>query len=168
MNDIDASPSDEGGDPPCWAHLYDTAAPDSLVDDAALARLGALHIHTDHRCLRVEQGESGATVLKKAKAAGIKTIDYDRLTLGGGADVYVSFNNVKVGELQGDGLIKCITDKGVKNQSNAMPISAIPVAYRSTGFRMRTLQDCARSSKPDGYHPEDRAIQTLPAPDQTP
>lgn len=39
MNDIDASPSDEGGDPPCWAHLYDTAAPDSLVDGAALARL---------------------------------------------------------------------------------------------------------------------------------
>lgn len=33
-----------------------------VMYDAALARLGALHIHTDHRCLRVEQGESGATV----------------------------------------------------------------------------------------------------------
>ena len=31
--------------------------------------------------------DSGAPVQKKAKAAGIKTIDYDRLTLGGGADV---------------------------------------------------------------------------------
>src|SRR5262249_34912850 len=40
--------------------------------------------------------------------------DYDRLTLGGGADYYVSFDNVAVGKLQGEGLVKCLTDKGVK------------------------------------------------------
>src|SRR5215831_10511989 len=56
---------------------------------------------------------TGSAVLKKAKDAGIGTIDYDRLTLGGGADYYVSFDNVAVGKLQGDGLIKCLTDKGV-------------------------------------------------------
>jgi D-xylose transport system substrate-binding protein len=55
---------------------------------------------------------TGKAVLEKAKAAGIGTIDYDRLTLGGGADYYVSFDNVAVGKLQGDGLIKCLTDKG--------------------------------------------------------
>jgi D-xylose transport system substrate-binding protein len=54
---------------------------------------------------------TGKAVLDKAKAAGIGTIDYDRLTLGGGADYYVSFDNVAVGKLQGDGLIKCLTDK---------------------------------------------------------
>jgi D-xylose transport system substrate-binding protein len=54
---------------------------------------------------------TGSAVLQKAKAAGIGTIDYDRLTLGGGADYYVSFDNVAVGKLQGDGLIKCLTDK---------------------------------------------------------
>ncbi|HET9654220.1 MAG TPA: substrate-binding domain-containing protein [Kineosporiaceae bacterium] len=54
---------------------------------------------------------SGAQIESKAKAAGIKTIDYDRLTLGGSADYYVSFDNVKVGELQGSTLIKCIGDK---------------------------------------------------------
>ncbi|MBC7372740.1 MAG: substrate-binding domain-containing protein, partial [Frankiales bacterium] len=36
--------------------------------------------------------ESGSACLKKAQAAGIKTIDYDRLTLGGGASYYVSFD----------------------------------------------------------------------------
>jgi len=56
---------------------------------------------------------TGKAVLDKAKAAGIGTIDYDRLTLGGNADYYVSFDNVAVGKLQGDGLIKCLTDKGV-------------------------------------------------------
>ncbi|MEV6343430.1 substrate-binding domain-containing protein [Actinoplanes sp. NPDC051851] len=55
---------------------------------------------------------TGAAVLTKAKQAGIATIDYDRLTLNGGADYYVSFDNVKVGELQGQGLVDCITAKG--------------------------------------------------------
>jgi D-xylose transport system substrate-binding protein len=58
---------------------------------------------------------SGTAVLKKAKAAGVATIDYDRLTLGGNADYYVSFDGVAVGKLQGEGLVKCLTDqKAVK------------------------------------------------------
>ncbi len=52
---------------------------------------------------------TGKAVLDKAKAAGIATIDYDRLTLNGGANYYVSFDNVKVGELQGQGLVDCLT-----------------------------------------------------------
>ena len=54
---------------------------------------------------------TGKAVLDKAKAAGIATIDYDRLTLNGGANYYVSFDNVKVGELQGQGLVDCLTEK---------------------------------------------------------
>jgi D-xylose transport system substrate-binding protein len=54
---------------------------------------------------------TGKAVLDKAKQAGIATIDYDRLTLNGGADYYVSFDNVKVGELQGKGLVDCLTEK---------------------------------------------------------
>jgi D-xylose transport system substrate-binding protein len=54
---------------------------------------------------------TGKAVLDKAKAAGIATIDYDRLTLNGGADYYVSFDNVKVGELQGQGLVECLAEK---------------------------------------------------------
>ena len=55
---------------------------------------------------------SGKAVLQKAQAQGIATIDYDRLTLGGGADFYVSFDNTKVGQLQGEGLQKCLDDAG--------------------------------------------------------
>jgi D-xylose transport system substrate-binding protein len=54
---------------------------------------------------------TGKAVLDKAKKSGIATIDYDRLTLNGGADYYVSFDNVKVGELQGQGLVDCLTAK---------------------------------------------------------
>jgi D-xylose transport system substrate-binding protein len=58
--------------------------------------------------------ESGAAIEKKAKAQGVQTIDYDRLTLGGSADYYVSFNNTTVGELQGKGLAECL-GSGDKN-----------------------------------------------------
>ena len=54
---------------------------------------------------------SGAAIIKKAHNQGVKVIDYDRLTLGGGADYYVSFNNETVGKLQGQGLVKCLQGK---------------------------------------------------------
>ena len=56
---------------------------------------------------------SGKYVLDKARANGVKTIDYDRLTLNGGADYYVSFDNEEVGRFQGEGLIRCLQEKKV-------------------------------------------------------
>ena len=56
--------------------------------------------------------ESGAAIQEKAAAAGVKNIDYDRLTLGGAADVYVSFDNVAVGTAQGEGIIECLGGAG--------------------------------------------------------
>jgi D-xylose transport system substrate-binding protein len=53
---------------------------------------------------------TGKAVLDRARAAGVATIDYDRLTLNGGAQYYVSFDNVAVGRLQGEGLVRCLTD----------------------------------------------------------
>jgi D-xylose transport system substrate-binding protein len=77
--------------------------------------------------------ESGAAIEKKAADAGVKTIDYDRLTLGGSAAVYISFDNVKVGTLQGQGLVKCITDKGVKNPAIAV-LNGSPTDNNATLF----------------------------------
>lgn len=57
---------------------------------------------------------SGAAIEKNAASKGVKTLDYDRLTLGGSADAYISFNNEKVGELQGQGLADCL-GSGDKN-----------------------------------------------------
>lgn len=58
--------------------------------------------------------DSGAAIEAKAKKQGVQTIDYDRLTLGGSADYYVSFDNTKVGEEQGQGLAQCL-GSGDKN-----------------------------------------------------
>ncbi len=55
--------------------------------------------------------QTGISVETAAKAAGIKVIDYDRVNLGGSADYYVSFDNVSVGKLQGQGLLDCLGTK---------------------------------------------------------
>jgi D-xylose transport system substrate-binding protein len=55
---------------------------------------------------------SGAAILGNAKSQGLKTIDYDRLTLDTkDNDYYVSFDNTQVGKLQGQGLVNCLGDK---------------------------------------------------------
>ena len=48
---------------------------------------------------------SGAAIIATAHEAGVKVVDYDRLTIEGpGADVYVSFDNVQVGATMGNTL----------------------------------------------------------------
>jgi D-xylose transport system substrate-binding protein len=52
---------------------------------------------------------SGAAIESKAASQGVKVIDYDRLVTGGPKDrYYVSFNNVEVGKLIGQGMVDCI------------------------------------------------------------
>jgi D-xylose transport system substrate-binding protein len=57
----------------------------------------------------------GAHIESYAKSHGVAVIDYDRLTLGGTRSYYVSFNNVEVGTLLGQGLVSCVSAWGVKN-----------------------------------------------------
>ncbi|HZE38806.1 MAG TPA: substrate-binding domain-containing protein [Stackebrandtia sp.] len=51
---------------------------------------------------------TGKAVVSKARDQGVATIDYDRYTIGGKSDYYVSFDNVEVGKLQGQGLVDCL------------------------------------------------------------
>ena len=78
--------------------------------------------------------DSGKACIDKAKNAGVPVIDYDRLTLGGGADYYVSFDNVQVGALQGQGLIDCLNAKGVK-EGNIAFINGAATDNNATLFK---------------------------------
>jgi len=59
---------------------------------------------------------SGAAITNEAVAKGAKVIDYDRLVVGSKASYYVSFDNVKVGELQGKGLVAALKANGKYSQ----------------------------------------------------
>ncbi|MDQ4051401.1 MAG: substrate-binding domain-containing protein [Actinomycetota bacterium] len=74
--------------------------------------------------------ESGAAIQEKAASQGVATIDYDRLTLGGSAEYYVSFDNTVVGELQGQGLADCLGDK----EANIVYLNGSPTDNNATLF----------------------------------
>ncbi len=78
--------------------------------------------------------DTGKAVLDKAKSQGVPTIDYDRLTLGGSAAYYVSFDNVAVGKLQGEGLVSCLKDKG-KEKGKVVYINGGPEDNNATLFK---------------------------------
>ena len=77
---------------------------------------------------------SAAAVIAKADAAGVPVIDYDRLTLGGGAKYYVSFDNVAVGTTIGEGLVKCLTDAGTTEGPVAL-LNGSPTDNNATLFK---------------------------------
>lgn len=55
--------------------------------------------------LAPHDGGAAATLVEKAHQQGIKVISYDRLILNADVDMYTSFDNVKVGELQGQWIV---------------------------------------------------------------
>ena len=77
---------------------------------------------------------SAAAVIKKASDQGIPTIDYDRLTLGGNANYYVSFDNVAVGTKIGEGLVKCLQDGG-KDKGPVVLLNGSPTDNNATLFK---------------------------------
>jgi D-xylose transport system substrate-binding protein len=75
----------------------------------------------------------GAHIESYAKQHGVAVIDYDRLTLGGTRSYYVSFNNVKVGQVMGQGLVSCIAAWGVKDP-NVIVMKGAPTDNNATLF----------------------------------
>jgi D-xylose transport system substrate-binding protein len=76
---------------------------------------------------------TGAKIESYAKQHGVAVIDYDRISLGGSRDYYVSFNNVQVGKLIGQGLEACVTAWGVKSP-NVLVMKGDPTDNNATLF----------------------------------
>jgi D-xylose transport system substrate-binding protein len=55
-------------------------------------------------------GPTGLQIQSLAQQAGIPMISYDRATFQGTTTYYVSFDNVQVGKLIGQGFMQCVTD----------------------------------------------------------
>ncbi len=76
----------------------------------------------------------GAAIESYANDHGIPVIDYDRITLGGSRDYYVSFDNVAVGKLIGKGMEQCLGDWQVKDPQ-ILVMSGAPTDNNATLFR---------------------------------
>jgi D-xylose transport system substrate-binding protein len=76
---------------------------------------------------------SGAAIAANAKSQGVKVIDYDRLTLNGDSDYYVSFDNEEVGRLQGQGLVDCL--EGASGKPAVAVLNGSPTDNNATLFK---------------------------------
>jgi D-xylose transport system substrate-binding protein len=102
-------------------------------DDQKFTTLAEGMINAGVKVLIIASPDSsvGAAVAAKADAQGIPVIDYDRLNLGGSSKYYVSFDNVKVGELQGQGLAAALKDK---KGAEVIQIEGAPTDNNATLF----------------------------------
>jgi len=140
LPDAATSPRWENNDRPLLQEAIEAAGYDAIIQNASkdvnkFAQLCDSMINQAVNVLLVTNldSESGAACEQKAKDAGIPSVDYDRLTLNGSADYYVSFDNVEVGKLMGDGLIQCLDDDG-KTSANIVKIDGDPTDNNASLF----------------------------------
>ncbi len=143
----------ENNDRPLLKAAFDAAGVDSDIqnaqgDKAKFATIADQMLNEGANVLVITNldSPSAAAVIAKAKAQGVPVIDYDRLTLGGGANYYVSFDNVKVGTAIGDGLVKCMQANG-KSSGPVALLNGSPTDNNATLFK----QGYEKSIKDAGY-----------------
>ncbi len=81
----------------------------------------------------VDAASAGA-IVARAKQSDIPVISYDRLITDADVDYYISFDNEKVGKLQGDALTKKLAEDGKDNGSLVM-INGAPTDNNAKLFK---------------------------------
>jgi D-xylose transport system substrate-binding protein len=77
---------------------------------------------------------SAASIVAKAKAQKVPVISYDRLITKSDVDYYISFDNERVGQLQGTALVEKLKKDG-KTSGNLIMINGSPTDNNATLFK---------------------------------
>jgi D-xylose transport system substrate-binding protein len=77
--------------------------------------------------------KAAATIVEKAHAAGVKVISFERLILGCDVDLYMSFDNIKVGEVQGEWFIRHVP------KGNIVVLSGDPLDNNAKLFKQGAM-----------------------------
>jgi D-xylose transport system substrate-binding protein len=143
----------ENADRPLLAEAFKAAGVESDIqnangDKAKFATIADQMLNSGANVLLIVNldSPSAAAVIAKAKQQGVPVVDYDRLTLGGGASYYVSFDNVAVGTAQGEGLVKCMQANGDDSGPVAL-LNGSPTDNNATLFK----QGYEKAIKDAGY-----------------
>jgi D-xylose transport system substrate-binding protein len=79
-------------------------------------------------------GEAAESIVNAADQKKVPVIDYDRLVDGGKSNYYVSFDNQKVGVLQGTAFVNQLKAEGVPAGSGILMIDGSPTDNNATLF----------------------------------
>ncbi|UMG94673.1 substrate-binding domain-containing protein [Nocardioides sp. TF02-7] len=137
LPDTESSVRWESADRPALEAAFDEAGMEATIQNAEgdrerMAQIADQMIASGVAVLAIVNlsDASGAAIHEEAAAQGVVTLDYDRLTLGGSAEAYISYDNVRVGELQGEGLAGCLGD----GQQNIVYLNGSPDDSNATSF----------------------------------
>jgi D-xylose transport system substrate-binding protein len=113
--------------------LYSNAGQDSTVQqqqaDAALTN-GAKVLVLDP-----VDSNAAAQIVNEADQKGVKVVSYDRLINNSKPDVYISFDNEKVGELQGQALLDRLNALGTTTKGKVVFINGDPTDNNAGLFK---------------------------------
>jgi D-xylose transport system substrate-binding protein len=116
----------------------------------------ALTQGADVLVLDPEDAKSAASIVEKAHAEGVPVVSYDRLLEESEVGAYVSFNNVKVGELQAETLSKKLKEIGspkgpiiMINGDPADPNAALFKEGAHTGFEASGVEIAKEYDTPE-------------------
>jgi len=79
-------------------------------------------------------GEAAEAIVNKAKSQDVPVISYDRLA-SGPVDYYVSFDNEKVGQLQGQALLDALDEAGTTDSGDVVMINGAPTDPNAAQFK---------------------------------
>ncbi|MGV1009301.1 MAG: substrate-binding domain-containing protein [Dermatophilaceae bacterium] len=77
-------------------------------------------------------GKAATTIVASAKSRGVPVVAYDRFVAG--SDFYISFDNEKVGKLQGTGLVAAMKSAG-KTSGDIVMINGSPTDANAADFK---------------------------------
>jgi D-xylose transport system substrate-binding protein len=77
-------------------------------------------------------GKAATTIVASAKSRGVPVVAYDRFVAG--SDFYISFDNEKVGKLQGQGLVDAMKKNG-KTSGDLVMINGSPTDANAADFK---------------------------------
>jgi D-xylose transport system substrate-binding protein len=109
---------------PACVHLYSNADQDQNKQQAQVE--AALTQGAKVLVLDAVNADAVAPLVNQARQRGIAVIAYDRLISGVGYEYYVSFDNVKVGEVQGQALLDELGRRGTVGKGKIVMVNGSP------------------------------------------
>ena len=141
LPDITSSPRWETADRVFLQAAFDAAGvkvdiQNAMGDKAAFTTIAHQMITAGVKVLILVNldSDSAKAVQEHAATRGVKTIDYDRLTLNGSASYYVSFDSQVAGRLQGEGIKACLDAAG-KTVARIVYLNGPPTDHNATLFK---------------------------------
>lgn len=113
---------------------FSYANADGEVDEQQTQVQAMLTDGVDVLVLDAVDAEAAAGSVGQAKSQGVPVVAYDRLAEGG-VDVYVSFDNHRVGQVQGESLLEALEQNSTTGEGQIVMLNGSPTDPNAADFK---------------------------------